>query len=120
MICVRKVYSLVHENMFFNLTETCLMRYDGYEILVNKKTNMSQKAAAAAQKANHVLGYIKGSMASRSREGILPLYSTTVRHHLEYCIQLWGLQHMNSSMVLSARVQRRATRTIRGLEHLLL
>jgi len=35
----------------------------------------------AAQKANHVLGYIKRSMASRSREVILPLHFALMRPH---------------------------------------
>jgi len=62
-------------------------------ILVDEKLNMSRQCALAAQKANHILGCMKRSMASRSREGILPLYSALLRPHLEYCVQLSSSQH---------------------------
>lgn len=70
--------------------------------------NTSWQCAQMAKKATEILVDISG--ASRTREGIVPLYVVLVRPHLELCSVL------GPSLQLLERMQRRAMKVVKRLE----
>ena len=88
-----------------------------FGVLVDETLNMSQQCELPAQKVNCTPSCIRRGVVSRASEVIVPVYSALLRPHLEHCVQFWGPQH-KKDMELLVWVQTRATKMIRGLEHL--
>ena len=83
-------------------------------VLVHSSLKPHEQCAAAAKKANMVLGRMARSLTYRDKTWI-KLYRIFVRPHLEYCIQAWAPWTLSDIEVLES-VQKRAIRMTSGLK----
>ena len=69
------------------------------------------------KKANRVLGMIRRTIEYKNKDNIIPLYTSLVRPHLEYCVQAWA-PHLKKDIDKLENVQKRALNVIPNLRHL--
>ena len=62
------------------------------------------------------LGMIRRTFGRLSKEGFQILYKTYIRPHLENCAQVWSPYYKKTECL--EKVQRRATKRVKGLENL--
>uniref|UniRef100_A0A8C5MT82 Reverse transcriptase domain-containing protein n=1 Tax=Leptobrachium leishanense TaxID=445787 RepID=A0A8C5MT82_9ANUR len=86
-------------------------------IIIDFKLSNNVQCQTAAAKASKVLACIKRGVHSRDENIILPLYKSMVRPHLEYAVQFWA-PVLKKDIIALEKVQRRATKLIRGKEGL--
>jgi len=89
----------------------------GVGILITDEMKWSKQSNSAALKAMSVLGMIKRTFNTLNREMFLTLYSTYIRPHLEYCIQVWE-PYFNKDIDILEKVQRCAPKLVRCPENL--
>ncbi len=85
-------------------------------IPVVSSLKFSQQCEDASGKANRMLGFINRNISFKSKDVILPLYTSLVRLHLENAVQFWAPYRVKDIAMLEA-VQRRAVKMITSLRN---
>ena len=76
----------------------------------------SVHCAKSAAKAMQLLGVIKSNFVLNDEEDFRLLFNGFVRPHLEYCVSAWS-PYLRKDIDCLEKVQRRATKLVKGLEH---
>ena len=87
----------------------------GLTIIADMK--VSQQCGIAVAKGNQILGLIRRNKVYKEKELIIPLYTTIVSPHLEYCIQAWR-PYRKKDIDMLERVQGRTTKVIQKLRNI--
>lgn len=86
-------------------------------VQISRDLKPSKQCLEAAKRANNVLRSLKRSFVCIEKDGFQILYKCYVRPHLEYCVQAWAPYYRKDITHLE-RIQRRATKLVKGLQHL--
>ena len=83
---------------------------------VSSSLKPSLQCTNAAAKAMQVLGIIKRYFVMHDEEDFRLLFNGYVRPYLEYCVQVWN-PYLKKDIECLEKVQRRATKLVKGLKN---
>ena len=86
-------------------------------VLISEDLKPKKQIANIVKKANRLLGMISRTLTCKNKANIMNLYKTLVRPILDYAAAIWN-PYKKKDIEKLERVQRRATRMIRGLRNL--
>ena len=84
---------------------------------MNATMKVSEQCRIAVSKGNQVLGMIRRNVTYKEKSLIVPMYTSIVRPHVEYCIQAWS-PYLRKYIDMLEKIQRRATKLIPELRDL--
>ena len=118
--CHRFHHSLVFKIQAANVTFrvalfelVAILRDTGIVASIHQNGKTAAQCTVAASKANQVLGMIRRNIKWKNKEVIVRLYKALVRPRIEYCVQAWS-PNLEKDKMLIEKVQRRATKMIKG------
>ena len=97
------------------ITESAIVKDLG--VLANTSFTPTSQCIAAASKARGMVHLIRRSFVEVTPRMFKPLYNTLVLPHLEYAVQAW-CPYQTKDIDLLEKVQRMATRMVKGLREL--
>ncbi len=83
-------------------------------VIIQSDLKCAKQCAKVVGQANRTLGLIKRTFGNISAEVVVQLYRSLVRPRLEYAVQAWR-PHLRKDVDLIERVQRRATKLVKGM-----
>ena len=107
------IYSLIWHDWGDELLEVTEVEKD-VGVMISRTLKPSLQCAAAAKKANQVLGQMARSITYRDKYTFTRLYKVYVRPHLQYCVSAWSPYTVGDKDLLES-VQRRAVRMITNI-----